>query len=56
MTYVFYKNGVETFVIRPGFTGKVDEFCADGDIDKAEASFRDFSATVTPLLSEFVPD
>ncbi|MGB6041906.1 MAG: hypothetical protein WBF93_02000, partial [Pirellulales bacterium] len=25
-TYVFYKNGVETFVIRPGFTGKVDEF------------------------------
>ena len=26
MTYVFYKDGVETFVIRPGFTGKVDEF------------------------------
>ncbi len=25
-TYVFYKEGVETFVIRPGFTGKVDEF------------------------------
>ena len=25
-TYVFYKNGVETFVIRPGFQGKVDEF------------------------------
>ncbi|MCH7729666.1 MAG: hypothetical protein IH991_24820, partial [Planctomycetes bacterium] len=25
-TYVFYKDGVETFVIRPGFTGKVDEF------------------------------
>ncbi len=25
-TYVFYKNGVETFVIRPGFEGKVDEF------------------------------
>ncbi len=25
-TYVFYKNGVETFVIRPGFSGKVDEF------------------------------
>ena len=26
MTYVFYKDGVETFVIRPGFSGKVDEF------------------------------
>ena len=26
MTYVFYKDGVETFVIRPGFEGKVDEF------------------------------
>jgi hypothetical protein len=25
-TYVFHKNGVETFIIRPGFTGKVDEF------------------------------
>ncbi len=25
-TYVYYKGGVETFVIRPGFTGKVDEF------------------------------
>ncbi len=25
-TYVFYKNGVETFIIRPGFSGKVDEF------------------------------
>ncbi len=25
-TYVFYKDGVETFVIRPGFSGKVDEF------------------------------
>ncbi|MGE3852260.1 MAG: DUF2330 domain-containing protein, partial [Planctomycetota bacterium] len=25
-TYVFYRNGVETFVIRPGFTGKVEEF------------------------------
>jgi hypothetical protein len=25
-TYVFYKDGVETFVIRPGFKGKVDEF------------------------------
>ena len=25
-TYVFYKNGIETFVIRPGFEGKVDEF------------------------------
>ena len=25
-TYVFYKDGVETFVIRPGFRGKVDEF------------------------------
>ena len=25
-TYVFYKNGVETFVIRPGFTGNVDNF------------------------------
>ncbi len=25
-TYAFYKDGVETFVIRPGFTGKVDEF------------------------------
>jgi hypothetical protein len=25
-TYVFYKNGVETFVIHPGFTGKVEEF------------------------------
>lgn len=25
-TYVFFKNGVETFVIRPGFSGKVDEF------------------------------
>jgi hypothetical protein len=25
-TYVFFKDGVETFVIRPGFKGKVDEF------------------------------
>ena len=25
-TYVFFKDGVETFVIRPGFSGKVDEF------------------------------
>ena len=25
-TYVFYKDGVETFVIRPGFRGKVDNF------------------------------
>jgi len=25
-TYVFYRGGVETFVIRPGFRGKVDEF------------------------------
>jgi len=25
-TYVFYKDGVESFVIRPGFTGKVDQF------------------------------
>ncbi|MEK6235332.1 MAG: DUF2330 domain-containing protein [Planctomycetales bacterium] len=26
ITCVFHKNGVETFVIRPGFQGKVDEF------------------------------
>lgn len=26
MTYVFYKDGIETFVIRPGFTGKVEDF------------------------------
>lgn len=26
MTYVFYKNGIETFVIRPGFEGRIDEF------------------------------
>ena len=25
-TYVFYEDGMETYVIRPGFTGKVDEF------------------------------
>ena len=25
-TYVFHRNGLETFVIRPGFTGKVEEF------------------------------
>src|SRR5262245_62919944 len=25
-TYVFYKDGIETFVIRPGFSGKVDDF------------------------------
>jgi Uncharacterized protein conserved in bacteria (DUF2330) len=25
-TYVFYKNGVETFVIHPAFKGKVEEF------------------------------
>jgi len=25
-TYVFYKGGIEAFVIRPGFSGKVDEF------------------------------
>ena len=25
-TYVFHKDGVETFVIRPGFQGKVDNF------------------------------
>lgn len=26
ITYVFYKDGLESFVIRPGFSGKVDEF------------------------------
>src|SRR5688572_23439266 len=26
ITYVFYKDGYETFVIRPGFNGKVEEF------------------------------
>lgn len=25
-TYVFYKDGIESFAIRPGFTGNVDEF------------------------------
>ena len=25
-TFVFYKNGVETFVIHPGFKGKVEQF------------------------------
>ncbi len=25
-TYVFYKDGIETFVIRPGFKGKVEDF------------------------------
>ncbi len=25
-TYVFYKDGIETFVIRPGFSGKVEDF------------------------------
>ena len=25
-TYVFFKDGTETFVIRPGFEGKADEF------------------------------
>lgn len=25
-TYVFYKDGVETFVIRPGFQGRVEDF------------------------------
>ena len=25
-TYVFYKDGIETFVIRPGFEGKADDF------------------------------
>lgn len=25
-TYVFYKDGIETFVIRPGFQGRVEEF------------------------------
>jgi len=25
-TYVFFRDGVETFAIRPGFSGKVDEF------------------------------
>ncbi len=25
-TYVFHKDGVEAFVIRPGYTGKVDNF------------------------------
>ena len=25
-TYVFYKDGIETIVLRPGFSGKVDEF------------------------------
>ena len=25
-TYVFYRNGLETLVLRPGFSGKVDEF------------------------------
>lgn len=26
LTYVFYQDGIESFVIRPGFSGKVDEF------------------------------
>lgn len=26
ITYVFYKDGIESFLIRPGFTGKVEEF------------------------------
>lgn len=26
MTYVFYKDGMESIVLRPGFSGKVDEF------------------------------
>src|SRR5947208_328399 len=26
LTYVFYKDGLETFVIRPGFSGKVEDF------------------------------
>ncbi len=26
MTYVFYQNGMETIVLRPGFSGNVDEF------------------------------
>ena len=25
-TYVFYKDGVETFVIKPGFQGRVEDF------------------------------
>ena len=25
-TYVFYKDGMETYVIRPGFSGSVDNF------------------------------
>ena len=25
-TYVFYKDGIESLVIRPGFSGQVDEF------------------------------
>jgi hypothetical protein len=25
-TYVFYQDGIETFVIRPGFSGKVEDF------------------------------
>jgi len=25
-TYVFYKNGIETFIIRPGYRGNADEF------------------------------
>ncbi|MGE0434906.1 MAG: hypothetical protein AB7S36_21805, partial [Planctomycetota bacterium] len=25
-TYVFFREGVETFVIRPGFSGKVEDF------------------------------
>jgi hypothetical protein len=25
-TYVFYRDGIETFVIRPGFSGKVEDF------------------------------
>jgi hypothetical protein len=25
-TYVFYKNGIETFVIRPGYRGSIDDF------------------------------
>src|SRR3954463_4270810 len=25
-TYVFWKDGLETFVIRPGFSGKVEDF------------------------------
>ena len=48
-TYVFFKNGIETFVIRPGFQGQVDE-CPECRFTDACSGVVDKVYQVTQLV------